>query len=207
MLCFIQLSTVGGKSSVSESGFNGVRPCLPSLRSVWFPPGCRRFAGDWKASTRRKEVRTHRTDRPTFDIYCQSFHTCDFTHYCKSVTLACAAALEPPRRASDRHTPAKRLAPASVCVTSWRTLRTSPWGTEAALIGQTPRIKLRWTACGVIHNLLSFQIQEPRPPASVHVPNLDRWRWGPIEKTQGKLGLGLQKWMNCCHSNINIFEK
>ncbi len=137
--------------------------CLLSLRSVWFPPGRRWLTGNWKTSARRKEVRAGKATRAgegsewarpasvlpndntpqhtTISTHPRSFPT---LFYIPSFCLCfIIKALEQPRRASDPHTPAKRLALACVFVTSWVTLRTSPWGTGIRLYCQDQYYNIR----------------------------------------------------------------
>ena len=59
-------------------------------------------------------------------------------------------ALEQPRRALDRHIPAKLLALACVCVTSWETIRTSPLGRHDTTNGDKDSFAMH--ACAMIHN-------------------------------------------------------
>lgn len=84
-------------------------------------------------------------------IYFNSFIFFNITHFgfCFIIT-----ALEQPRRALDLHTPAKHLAPAYVCVTSWVTLRTSLWSRDHGTMPNT-ETNTRTYSCDMIHDFFS----------------------------------------------------
>lgn len=160
--------------------------CLPSLCSVWFPPGGWWLARNWKTSTRRKEVRGRegsdggrisgqRDINTNIQVLKKFFEITSFCVFHYKV-------LEQPKKASDRHTPAKHHALAYVFVTCWVTLRTFLWGEKKGDTDQTLMlIFIMWFMISIL-----FQIQEPCSSVSVHVSSLDSWCWRPTEETQGK---------------------